>query len=306
MRFSVVGSVVVHGVVLFGVMRLAPAARERRSRIVTLEIEERRAAMKTAPPAEVARPRERATMRRSTTAAPPSPSASPREPVTVPAAPSPEAAAPSVLAMRGKVDLTLHSLPTVDVGAVIVAPAGARAPRPSAGDPILGRLDDERVDPYPLVVTKRGWIYKGTAFAATIHRDGTFSFSDKAIGVDKGVFRFDLTDVAMRSRGEDPYRHEKQKFLAHTVALRDRLVREADQRRRTQSLAELPDHLASIWFDVSKPVDARRAELHRLWREAATTDNELRESGNAARAIIEAFIRAHVPPAFWRLRVDAE
>ena len=63
--------------------------------------------------------------------------------------------------------------------------------------------------------------YRGQAFKAIVEKDGSVVFDD---GYRQGAtLRFDITDVMMRRRGEDPYRVEKNWFLEGTADLRHEL-----------------------------------------------------------------------------------
>ncbi len=319
MRFSLVGSVVVHGVLVGAVVRLVPPPPPE-PRIVTVEL----TAPKLTPPAPTPEPP-------APEPKPPEPKAAeppktrlatrtPDKPSSVPESAPPQAAAPSVSAetpvaqpdstsvllprRAPGVDLKLHSLPSGVVGGqldgpppkVAAAPAKEWRPRGSAGDPLLGKVDEQKDDPFPLVKQSDGWVYKGPAFNAKILLDGSVSFDDKNIRDFKGLSgSFDLTELIMKSKKQDPYRREKEKFLTHTTDMREKLLKRARDQRIAASIDSLRYELASVWRNDEKPHAERRATLYAMWKEAATTDKELADAGAEARVVVEQFIRKYLP-----------
>lgn len=110
-------------------------------------------------------------------------------------------------------------------------------------------------------------------------------------------FRFDLTDLAMRRRGEDPYRVEKQQLLARTFDVRWAMATEARRRLLWRALRELPDELAFLWSDPSHSSRRKRAAIAKLWCEADSEERgtDILPAGQEARAIIEQFVRTRLP-----------
>jgi hypothetical protein len=78
---------------------------------------------------------------------------------------------------------------------------------------------------------------------------------------------FDLTDELMRLAGEDPYRHEKAKFLSATTDLRGGLAARALVDNVRRASAALPATLEAIACDASRPVRERRAVIESLRQE---------------------------------------
>ncbi|MBN2358442.1 MAG: hypothetical protein JXR83_03255 [Deltaproteobacteria bacterium] len=101
---------------------------------------------------------------------------------------------------------------------------------------------------------------------------------------------FDLTEIAMRAAGDDPYATEKRCFLIETEPLRERLRSQHLALRERRALDRLQAHLCQVWGAVERPAVDRRATLFRLWDECADS-----ESGRTAREIIEAFVRERLP-----------
>lgn len=246
MRGFLVGSLVVHTAAFAAVVRLQPHARDNVPRVVSLELiaptptptpPTAPSTPQVAPPVtKPPRNRSASTPRSASPAPPASPSPPASPPPLAPPATDPPASTGGLLSPRRTgVDLTWRGTPSAaplgdsDAPASVatVGPRRAWHPKGTAGDPILGKLDEVPDDPYPLIKKKDGWVYKGAGFAAKIHRDGSVTFDDKVIGFDKGIFSFDLTDAIMRAKKQDPYRREKEKFLAHTRALREKLLDEA-------------------------------------------------------------------------------
>lgn len=209
----------------------------------------------------------------------------------------------------GPVDLTLHNLPTVPGGDGITVPGGSGGtfgtpaprkewrPKGDAGDPILGKIQEKPVDEFPLENQGRdGYVYKGPQFKARINLDGTVTFNDKTIRDFNGTSgSFDVTDLFMKGKKQDPYRYEKEKFLAATAAKRAELQRRFRAEQLEASLAMLPRNLERIWNDPRKSAHARRDAIYKLWRDIETGDDLSNEAGNEARKIIITFIRKRLP-----------
>jgi hypothetical protein len=214
------------------------------------------------------------------------------------------------------IDLRLHTLPSgASSNGVILPPSndsqfgtggsingsstGKREwrPRMDAGDPITGKVAEKKEERFPLArVGRDEYLYKGPQFSARILPDGSVSFDDKTFRDFNGTSgSFDITDMIMRGKKEDPYRHEKQAFLASTEGLRAQLQKKARAERLRGSLAMLPSHLEGIWFDRRLPAKRRRQLLFELWRDVADGDSDEGKAGAEARKIVESFVRKHLP-----------
>jgi hypothetical protein len=144
--------------------------------------------------------------------------------------------------------------------------------------------------------------YHADPRAACLERDACAFVPAGSDGAAVGLGgTLDLTDMYMRWLRQDPYRRAKARFLAATQDLRARMSarRHADVVRG--ALAELPARLAALWQDTARAPVERRQLLWLLWSEA--TDPE---SGAAARAAIERFIRERLPPGNPDAFTDAE
>ncbi|MDB4969475.1 MAG: hypothetical protein JWN44_5164 [Myxococcales bacterium] len=315
MRLPVVCSIIAHIVLLLVALRL-PAAGSARVRTITVDIQKPKE--RVTPPPAAPKPEEpkpptrnkpeplKAAQRPDKREELPPPPTT--QPPPVQQQPQPP---PSSLTMRpsAPVDLTLHGLGGIVVNNGPVSggeggPAGALAstprkpykPRGDAGDPLLGKLADIKEERFPLKRESDGWHYDGPSFSAKIGTDGVVSFDDHSIRDFKGLSGgFDLTDLAMRGKKQDPYRYEKEKFMEHTSKLRADLQTKARKAQLEESLAYLPTHLQDVWSDPNRPARDRRRVLYALWREAAGSDDEVGAAGRKARATIEAFIRERLP-----------
>ena len=320
MRLPVACSIFAHVALLLVALRLPAAGLSRSARTITVDIQAPKPAPiaptptppPTPPPPPKLAMREPAPRTHVEPLTPTQPRARQEQreleppPATQP--PSP----PSALSMRpsAAVDLNLHNLggivlnngrvsggeggPTGTFGS---APARKPwKPRGDAGDPLLGKLADEKVERFPLTLENDGYHYSGPSFSARIAMDGRVSFDDHSIRDFKGLSGgFDLTDIAMRGRKQDPYRYEKEKFMETTTKLRSELQTRARRDQLESSLAALPQHLERLWGDLSRSARARRGELYALWKDAAGSDDEVGAAGKKARAAIEAFIRERLP-----------
>jgi hypothetical protein len=203
--------------------------------------------------------------------------------------------------------LTLHGLPggtgialpppSGSWGAPAPAPRREWRPRGDAGDPITGKIREAPVEAFPLAkVGPDEYIYKGPQFSAAIHFDGSVSFDDKSVRDFNGTSgTFDINDMMMRGKKQDPYRAEKQKFMAATAEKRAELQKRAREAELRGALGQLPAHLSSVWSDGRLNAHQRRDVLYQMWREAASGEDDTGRAGAEARAIIEQFIRARLP-----------
>ncbi|MCA9531199.1 MAG: hypothetical protein KC543_13790, partial [Myxococcales bacterium] len=143
------------------------------------------------------------------------------------------------------------------------------------------------------------YLYEGGVFAALIEPDGSVEFSDRggmhfkhggageSIGATMG---FDATDAMYRRHGEDPYRAERRWFMRETRDLRDRLATEHRAQVADAGVARLRRRLVQIWSDSSRPVEARRAAIFRIWDALAEG-----EAGARAREAVLGFVRSRLP-----------
>jgi len=121
--------------------------------------------------------------------------------------------------------------------------------------------------------------------------------------------RLELTDWMMRREGIDPYASRKLKFLDAT---RDERV-QIGNRHRAQQLAMTPQivrrNLERLWAALPDTA-ARKRALFDLWDECVETgDPSVVAASDAARRLVIAFIRSHLPAdgpdAFTPAELDA-
>lgn len=311
MRLPVVCSIVVHFAVIAAAYRL-PVAPVRSRSAIEFDIREHKVAAPAV--ASLTPPLPAAEQKKLAMASAPRPHravetvvAPPLQPMeTAPptATVDPNSSAATVPKRVGPVDLTLHGLPSSGEWAtgapVAVAATAKKGPwkmRGDAGDPILGKLAGEKKDDYPLEsLGKNGYVYNGPSFSARIMPDGQVNFDDKSIRDFKGLSGgFDLTDLIMKGKKEDPYRHEKKKFLEATSAKRAEMARQVRDEQIRSSLEELPWRCDEIWRDHRRGPGERRNLLFALWKETADNDDGLGDAGEKARGVIEKFIQHYLP-----------
>ncbi len=136
-------------------------------------------------------------------------------------------------------------------------------------------------------------------FTAHVERDGRVAFEDKpSIGFDLPMLvigRFELTDLAMRADGQDPYSSRKMALLDRTRDERMRLAAAENSGNLKDALARTPAALERIWRGPGDLAGKRRL-LFTLWDECAETgSSEVLTTARAVRATIIAFIRRRLP-----------
>ena len=314
----VVFSIVAHGALLLIALRLPARELLRPDRTISVEIQTK---LPPAPKVEPITTRDTKPMERPVPkpekvkvapAVAPKPETQPTQ-----QPPSPQAEPPpqqqqqqsSSLSMRqGPIDLSVHGLGGITLPGAAggkgdgsgtfggQAPRKPWKPRGDAGDPLLGKLADIKEDRFPLTLEGDGYHYNGPSFSAHIAMDGRVNFDEHTIRDFKGLSGgFDITDIAMRAKKQDPYRYEKERFMELTTKLRGELSARAQRDRLEASLASLPAHLESVWGDTTLSAKDRRRILYQMWREASGNDVELGPAAKKARTKIEAFIRERLP-----------
>ncbi len=129
-------------------------------------------------------------------------------------------------------------------------------------------------------------------FVATVAPDGKVAFQDKANLRREGLgARFDVTDWAMRSVGNDPYSSAKREFLDRTRDQRVELGKVHRKELLSRSVELMSRNLESAWARLPH-VAARKEAAFELWDECAETgDAALVEGGRQARAFVVRFIQ---------------
>ena len=130
--------------------------------------------------------------------------------------------------------------------------------------------------------------YRGQAFKAIVEKDGSVVFDD---GYRQGTtLRFDITDVMMRRRGEDPYRVEKNWFLEGTAEFRQQLVERQRAKETLLTLRQLRRRLLHISEDGTLSDQQKSAHVIAMFQETADD-----EAGAAARGVIAEFVADRMP-----------
>ena len=130
--------------------------------------------------------------------------------------------------------------------------------------------------------------YRGQAFKAIVEKDGSVVFDD---GYRQGAtLRFDITDVMMRRRGEDPYRVEKNWFLEGTAEFRQELFERWRAKQALLALRKLRRRLLHIFENGTLSDQQKSARVIAMFQD--TPDDQ---AGAAARGAIEEFVADRMP-----------
>src|SRR5262249_4770352 len=177
----------------------------------------------------------------------------------------PEAGPPTM--PKGRIDLSPKSL-----GTIVGAPAPGAA-IPKGPDRLFKdeRLEEKKEPPFEIVPEKGGgYKCESRNFIAHIKPDGALSFDNRfPIGFEKGgTFSFDLTDLAMRGKKQDPYAAEKRRFIEFSEKLRNDLRKKAVQEAQEQAMATLTEQLSALWTS-GRSAAAKRRELYEKWADCS-------------------------------------
>lgn len=134
-------------------------------------------------------------------------------------------------------------------------------------------------------------------FTIDVAPDGTVAIHDKpAISFDprQWTFRFDITDMVMRARGEDPYARAKLRFLDATRDERAELGRRYRHEQLGRSAELMLANIDRLWSMTRDPA-RRREGMFELWDDCAETgDAELLDGADAARRMVISEIQARL------------
>jgi hypothetical protein len=133
------------------------------------------------------------------------------------------------------------------------------------------------------------------SFTIDVAPDGTVAIKDKpAIGFAGSGVGFDVTDMIMRARGDDPYARAKLRFLDKTRDARAELGRANRAMLLGRSAQLMLANIDRLWAMTRDP-RARRDGLFELWDDCAETgDDELQAGASAARLMVIGEIRARL------------
>lgn len=179
----------------------------------------------------------------------------------------------------------------------VVGGPGVTGPVPKGPDRLLKdeRLEEKKGPEFELLPDKGGGLkFEGKNFIAHIKPDGSLQFDNRfPIGFNKGgTFSFDITDLAMRGKKQDPYAAEKRRFIEFSEQIRNDMRNKALKAQRENALAGLAQQLHDLWNNGSA-ASARRRELYELWAECSDDKNET--LGRKSRHAIEDFIKTNLP-----------
>lgn len=111
----------------------------------------------------------------------------------------------------------------------------------------------------------------------------------------------DLTDLALKARGENPLAARQRRFLRLTEGLRDDIADRHRKRSLSRSRLRAGRNLDRIWSDEALGFAQKRRMLFRLWDECEEPEGEDDDrpeaaAGLRARRHILQFIRQKMPP----------
>ncbi len=130
--------------------------------------------------------------------------------------------------------------------------------------------------------------YRGTAFKAIVEKDGSVTFDDGYR--QSSTISFDMTDLMMRRRGEDPYRVEKNWFLEGTAKFRDELFERWRAKQTLLALRKLRGRLIRMSEDRTLSDEKKEARVLAMFH-----DTEDDHAGAAARRTIAEFVADEMP-----------
>ncbi len=135
-------------------------------------------------------------------------------------------------------------------------------------------------------------------FTAKIDRDGKAHLEDKPpVRVEGGVVVVDITELAMRAAGIDPYASEKLRFLDRTRDQRAAIGREHRRELLRQSAQLMRHNIDRLWASTPD-LAARKQGLFELWDECAETGGaELAAGGAEARKVVADFVKVELTGA---------
>ena len=233
-------------------------------------------------------PKELQPVKRDNTASDPSSSAIvvPEQPPTPPSQTEPTGELP-----KGPINLFPKSL----VG--VMGGPGVNGPVPKGPDRLLKdeRLEEKKGPEFELVPDKGGGLkFEGKNFIAHIKPDGSLQFDNRfPIGFNKGgTFSFDITDLAMRGKKQDPYAAEKRRFIEFSEQMRTDMRNKALKAQRENALLGLGQQLHDLWNNGASAA-SRRRDIFELWAECSDDKNET--LGRKGRHTIEDFIKTNLP-----------
>lgn len=140
-------------------------------------------------------------------------------------------------------------------------------------------------------------IFENHAWSAKISRGGRVEFEDKLPISPGGVnLAFDLTELAMRMRGDTIYVPQKRKFLAESSETRVEMARHVNKENLIQSVLDLRSRLLTIWDNEHLTLAEKKQKLFAIWDECAEEGSEdILNMGSMIRISVVGFIGRHLP-----------
>lgn len=140
-------------------------------------------------------------------------------------------------------------------------------------------------------------VHDAHRFKAEIQQDGSVRFEDKpdlevfAEDLPLGAARFDVNDALWRLIGRDPYLSQKNRFMKETEALRVAQAMAHAEQILGPALEALAASLEEVVENGAVTAARKRATVYELWDDCSEE-----RAGRLAKAIIESFVRAQMPP----------
>lgn len=107
--------------------------------------------------------------------------------------------------------------------------------------------------------------------------------------------QIEMTDMAMRAAGQDPYAARKMELLDRTRDERMQIATRENRERLRESLQRTWADLGRLWRGPGSAAEKRRL-LFQLWDECAESgSDEVVDTARAVRGQIIAFVRRHLP-----------
>lgn len=159
-----------------------------------------------------------------------------------------------------------------------------------------------RPDPQPRTLPDGRVAFEGVGLTMIFDpRDGSTAFNDRpgfsyegfgssASGRDGLTFSFDLNDGMHRRHGSDPRQAERRWLLRRTEDFRNNAQDAARETQASTAARSVRGRLQRLLDDTTRPIEARRASMFRLWDGCSEDD-----IGEATRRSIIAFIRERMP-----------
>jgi hypothetical protein len=164
-------------------------------------------------------------------------------------------------------------------------------PRPGTLDALFNRAPDvlHHKTSESLVGVQRS----GNGMEARVRPDGQIAFKEPGAKLNGLGASFDVTDMALRAAGQDPYAAQKARIAEATREDRFCLTLKDNEGSKRDALFRLKENLERIARDPSLGAAERRAAVFQLWDGCFdAADDPL---ARAARATIAAFIRRVFP-----------